>query len=104
MKVIYLIGIITVLILLLLFFINNNHAKGEGFATEKEQHDEFSKKYQQKYNNVGNALVATNNEKILGQETGGIFGNIQDTMESDGKIKQYKKSELYELLVNKIKK
>ena len=87
MKVLYLIGII-VLVLLLLFAVNNSK-EGEGFATEREQHDEFSLKYQRKYNRVGNALVATNNEKVMGQETGGLFGSVQDTMGSDGKIKQY---------------
>ena len=62
---------------------------GEGFSSEQKEHDEFSLKYQQKYNRVGNALVASNNEKALGQETGGLFGSVQDTMGSDGKIKQY---------------
>ena len=83
------IGIIIILILLLLFIVNNNATNDEGFVTAQEQHDDFGLRYQRKYNKVGNALVATNNEKVLGQETGGLFGSIQDTMSSDGKPKQY---------------
>lgn len=86
MKPIHLLGLLLVIVILVLGFVK---IMGEGFSTDQQEHDEFSLKYQRKYNKVGNALVVTENEKALGQETGGLFGSIQDTMDSAGKPKQY---------------
>ena len=85
MKVEYLIGIIILLVVILLLIINYSK---EGFTTDQLLHKNHSQLYQKKNNNVGAALIATNNQAALGSDTTGILGNIQDTMESNNTIVQ----------------
>ena len=82
MEGLYLFGILLLLAAVLLISVKFSK---EGFATSDAMHDEFSKKYQKKFNHVGAALVMSKNEKALGQDTRGLFGNIQDTMDKSGK-------------------
>jgi len=82
MKEVHLLGLLLLIVILVLCFFKFFR---EGFTTDEQAHDEFSKKYAKKYNNVGTALVVSKNEKALGEETGGLFGNIQDTMDASGK-------------------
>ena len=79
MKVEYLIGIIILLVVILLLVI---HLTKEGFTTDQDLHDQYSKTNQKKYNNVGIALHVTDNDAALGSDTRGLLGSIRDTLDS----------------------
>ena len=82
MKETHLLGLLVLIVILVLCFVKYIR---EGFSSDDVAHEEYGKKYQKKYNNVGAALVASKNEKALGDTTGGLFGMVQDSMDASNK-------------------
>lgn len=73
----------------ILLWLVSIYVKKEGFGSaEDSAHSAFTEKYAQKYSNIGVALSATKNEKVLGGESIGIFGNVNTILGMDGSLEQ----------------
>lgn len=85
MQALYLLGV-TLLIFILLFVLRS-FTPNEGFGQSDDSiHDEFSDKYQKKYNNIGAALIAKGNVGTLGPNTRGMLGNVTTTVDDSNKV------------------
>ena len=73
------------MVFIILFILQSFIKEGFGI-NEDTMHSEFSKKMEQKYNNVGAALAARKNEGALGGDTRGLFGNISTTLDDNNKV------------------
>ena len=85
MKEIQILGLLLFLVILIMCFVKIFQ---EGFVTNQELYDKHSELYQKKYNNLGIALIAANNEAALGSNTRDMLGGIKDTMDSNNNIIQ----------------
>ena len=85
----HLLGLFLIVTIILVIVIIYRGTEGEGFGSvEDSAHSTFVDKYAQKYSNMGVALSASKNEKVLGGDTKGIFGNIGDMLTSAGSREQ----------------
>jgi hypothetical protein len=84
MQALYLLGV-TLLIFILLFVLQSFTKEGFGM-NEDRMHNKFSDTYQQKYSNIGVALMARNNVGALGGDTRNLLGNVVSTMDDNNKV------------------